>query len=221
MTWNDLIRGAVEIDTATLSDPVLIREDGRFLYTLPSVVDDIDFAITHIIRGEDHVTNTAVQIEIFEALGATRAGFRPSSAADRRGRRGAVEAAGFAVAAFAARGRHRADGGSTPISPRSAPPMRSSRARRWTSWSPVSRSKKSAARRRISMSAELSDAQRQTAACFCLSKRWRSGSRRSVSAAAPRSGTRCSPNLSALVRCRDLWALVDGPDRAGDRGRRA
>jgi len=68
--WRDLIRGEVEIDTAHLSDPVLIREDGRFLYTLPSVVDDVDFSITHIIRGEDHVTNTAVQIEIFEALGA-------------------------------------------------------------------------------------------------------------------------------------------------------
>ncbi len=68
--WRDLIRGEVEIDTAHLSDPVLIREDGRFLYTLPSVVDDVDFAISHIIRGEDHVTNTAVQIEIFEALGA-------------------------------------------------------------------------------------------------------------------------------------------------------
>ncbi len=68
--WHDLLRGEVEIDTATLSDPVLIREDGRFLYTLPSVIDDIDFAVSHIIRGEDHVTNTAAQIEIFEALGA-------------------------------------------------------------------------------------------------------------------------------------------------------
>src|SRR3569833_669943 len=68
--WNDLIRGAVEIDTATLSDPVLIREDGRFLYTLPSVVDDADFAVSHILRGEDHVTNSAPQIEIFEARGA-------------------------------------------------------------------------------------------------------------------------------------------------------
>jgi glutamyl-tRNA synthetase len=66
----DIIRGPVHIETASLSDPVLIREDGRFLYTLPSVVDDIDFKITHIIRGEDHVTNTGVQIEIFEALGA-------------------------------------------------------------------------------------------------------------------------------------------------------
>lgn len=68
--WHDLIRGEVEIDTAHLSDPVLIREDGRFLYTLPSVADDVDFAVTHIVRGEDHVTNTAAQIEIFEALGA-------------------------------------------------------------------------------------------------------------------------------------------------------
>ena len=68
--WHDRIRGDVEIDTAHLSDPVLIREDGRFLYTLPSVADDIDFAVTHIVRGEDHVTNTAAQIEIFEALGA-------------------------------------------------------------------------------------------------------------------------------------------------------
>ncbi|MEQ1752553.1 MAG: glutamate--tRNA ligase [Micropepsaceae bacterium] len=68
--FHDIIRGPVHIETASLSDPVLIREDGRFLYTLPSVVDDIDFAISHIIRGEDHVTNTGVQIEIFEALGA-------------------------------------------------------------------------------------------------------------------------------------------------------
>ncbi len=69
--WNDLIRGPVSIDTATLSDPVLIREDGTYLYTFPSVIDDIDFGVTHVIRGEDHVVNTAVQIEITEALGGT------------------------------------------------------------------------------------------------------------------------------------------------------
>ncbi|MBN9319931.1 MAG: glutamate--tRNA ligase [Caulobacterales bacterium] len=68
--WDDLVRGPVEVDTASMSDPVLIREDGAFLYTLPSVVDDIDMAITHVVRGEDHTTNTGVQIEIFEALGA-------------------------------------------------------------------------------------------------------------------------------------------------------
>jgi glutamyl-tRNA synthetase len=68
--WTDLVRGSVEIDTATMSDPVLVREDGAFLYTLPSVADDIDYAISHVVRGEDHVTNTAAQIEIFEALDA-------------------------------------------------------------------------------------------------------------------------------------------------------
>jgi glutamyl-tRNA synthetase len=68
--WNDLIRGPQHIDTRSLSDPVLVREDGSYLYTLPSVIDDIDMLITHVIRGEDHVVNTAVQIEITEALGA-------------------------------------------------------------------------------------------------------------------------------------------------------
>lgn len=68
--WDDLVRGRQSIDTGSLSDPVLIREDGLYLYTLPSVVDDIDLAITHVIRGEDHVTNTGVQVEIFRALGA-------------------------------------------------------------------------------------------------------------------------------------------------------
>jgi glutamyl-tRNA synthetase len=66
--WNDLVRGESHIDCASLSDPVLVREDGSYLYTLPSVVDDIDLKITDIIRGEDHVTNTAVQIQLFEAL---------------------------------------------------------------------------------------------------------------------------------------------------------
>ncbi len=68
IAWDDLVRGPSSIDCASLSDPVLVREDGTYLYTLPSVVDDIDLAITHVIRGEDHVTNTAVQIQIFTAL---------------------------------------------------------------------------------------------------------------------------------------------------------
>lgn len=68
--WNDMIRGPQHIDTRSLSDPVLVREDGTYLYTLPSVIDDIDMRVTHVIRGEDHVVNTAVQIEITEALGA-------------------------------------------------------------------------------------------------------------------------------------------------------
>ncbi|MGA1342371.1 MAG: glutamate--tRNA ligase [Hyphomonas sp.] len=67
--WNDLVRGPQSIDTSSVSDPVLIREDGSYLYTLPSVVDDIEAGITHVVRGEDHVTNSGAQIEIFMALG--------------------------------------------------------------------------------------------------------------------------------------------------------
>ena len=70
VAWEDLVRGHCEVDTTSMSDPVLIREDGAFLYTLPSVVDDIDMKITHVIRGEDHVANTGTQLEIFEALSA-------------------------------------------------------------------------------------------------------------------------------------------------------
>lgn len=68
VTWNDLVRGECNVDCASLSDPVLIRADGTYLYTLPSVVDDIYTKVTHVIRGEDHVTNTGVQIQIFETL---------------------------------------------------------------------------------------------------------------------------------------------------------
>lgn len=75
VTWNDLIRGDQTVDLGSLSDPVLIREDGTPLYTFTSVVDDADFNISHIVRGEDHVTNSGVQIAIFEALGATPPAF--------------------------------------------------------------------------------------------------------------------------------------------------
>lgn len=67
--WDDMVRGKIHYDAANLADPVIIREDGSYLYHLPSVIDDFDFGITHIIRGEDHVTNTASQIQMFEALG--------------------------------------------------------------------------------------------------------------------------------------------------------
>ncbi|MGB3336800.1 MAG: glutamate--tRNA ligase [Devosia sp.] len=68
--FEDLIKGPQTVNTASMSDPVLVRGDGTYLYTLCSVVDDIDLGITDIIRGEDHVSNTGTQIEIFEALGA-------------------------------------------------------------------------------------------------------------------------------------------------------
>jgi glutamyl-tRNA synthetase len=66
--WTDLILGQKRVKFSTVSDPVLIREDGTPLYTFTSVVDDVDHQITHIIRGEDHVTNTAVQLDLFAAL---------------------------------------------------------------------------------------------------------------------------------------------------------
>ncbi len=75
VSWTDLVRGPVHFEGAALSDPVLVREDGRPLYTLSSVVDDIDFAISHVIRGEDHVANTAVQIQLWHALGGAVPGF--------------------------------------------------------------------------------------------------------------------------------------------------
>lgn len=68
--WEDMVRGRVEFHGKDMTDPVLIREDGRPLYHICSVIDDIDFGITHIVRGEDHVTNTATHVQMFEAFGA-------------------------------------------------------------------------------------------------------------------------------------------------------
>ena len=68
--WQDLIKGKVSFDSKNLSDPVLIREDGSLLYHLPSVVDDVEENITDIIRGEDHITNTAFHIQLFKSLNA-------------------------------------------------------------------------------------------------------------------------------------------------------
>ena len=69
--WADQIIGDVSIDAASVSDPVLIRADGQVLYTIASVVDDTEMGVTHVVRGSDHVTNTATQIQIIKALGGT------------------------------------------------------------------------------------------------------------------------------------------------------
>lgn len=66
--FHDLVKGDVVFEQKNLSDPVIIREDGSPTYLLPSAVDDVDMGITHVVRGEDHVTNTAIQVQIFEAL---------------------------------------------------------------------------------------------------------------------------------------------------------
>lgn len=71
ITWDDIVRGPQTVDLASLSDPVLVRADGSYLYTLPSVVDDAEMGVSDVIRGDDHVTNTGAQIALFRALGHT------------------------------------------------------------------------------------------------------------------------------------------------------
>ena len=71
LSWNDVIRGPVQFQAEHLGDPVVVRTDGSFVYILPSMVDDVGMGVTHVIRGEDHVSNTPVQIQICQALGAT------------------------------------------------------------------------------------------------------------------------------------------------------
>jgi glutamyl-tRNA synthetase len=73
--WDDLIRGHQKFDPVLISDPVIRRADGSWLYLLPSVIDDIDLGVTHIVRGEDHVSNSAVQLQMFDALGAAHPQF--------------------------------------------------------------------------------------------------------------------------------------------------
>ena len=75
VNWQDGILGSMSIDSKSVSDPVLIRKDGQFLYTLASVVDDIDMGITNVVRGADHVTNTATQIQIINSLGKVSPSF--------------------------------------------------------------------------------------------------------------------------------------------------
>ena len=70
VAWRDIIHGDMSIQASTLSDPVLVREDGTPLYVFTSVVDDVDFGITHVIRGDEHLMNTVPQIQLFRALGA-------------------------------------------------------------------------------------------------------------------------------------------------------
>ena len=75
IVWDDMIRGPQRFDPRTMSDPVIRRADGSWLYLLPSVIDDADLAITHVVRGEDHVANTALQLQMFAAMGAAPPAF--------------------------------------------------------------------------------------------------------------------------------------------------
>jgi len=75
IAWDDLVRGAQAFDAATMSDPVVRRADGSWLYMLPSAIDDVDLGITHVVRGEDHVSNTALQLQMFAAMNAAPPAF--------------------------------------------------------------------------------------------------------------------------------------------------
>ena len=75
IVWDDLIRGEQRFDPATMSDPVIRRADGSWLYMLPSAIDDVDMGVSHVVRGEDHVSNTALQLQMFSALAATPPAF--------------------------------------------------------------------------------------------------------------------------------------------------
>jgi glutamyl-tRNA synthetase len=75
IAWTDLIRGAQQFEPATMSDPVIRRADGSWLYMLPSAIDDVEMGVTHVVRGEDHVSNTALQLQMFDAMEATPPAF--------------------------------------------------------------------------------------------------------------------------------------------------
>ena len=188
---------------------MLIREDGTFLYTLPSVVDDIDFGITHIIRGEDHVTNTAAQIEIFAALGRPDAAPSPISRcwSAAGGEALSKRLGSLSLASCARRGSSRWR--SPPISPRSAPPMRSSCAALDELAAEFDFAKIGRAPAHFDQ-AELAGLNARLLHAHGLTRPWPTGWRRWASAAAPVLGGGAGQSEQACRR-RRLWRLVEGP----------
>jgi glutamyl-tRNA synthetase len=102
--WNDQIKGRVHFETKNLSDPVLIRANGAPTYMLPSAIDDMDFNITNIVRGEDHVSNTAIQIQIFEAMGSKIPNFAHHSLMKTKEGKISKRTGGFDVASLRGEG---------------------------------------------------------------------------------------------------------------------
>ena len=98
--WEDLIKGPMHFEVINISDPIVIREDGSMTYMISSTVDDIDTEITHVIRGEDHVTNTAIQVQLFEALNCTPPAFGHLSLVKARDEKISKRAGGYEIAAL-------------------------------------------------------------------------------------------------------------------------
>ena len=209
------MRGRQHVDAASLSDPVLVREDGTYLYTLPCVVDDIELGITHVIRGEDHVTNTAPQIQLFEALGATPPAFAHHnllSAPTGRRCRSATGRSRFGPA----RGGHRADGGGLlRRARRHVGPGRAAceprRARAAFDFAQVSRAPARFDPTRAS-------AAQRAGSCTCCPMR-RCADR--LAALGVGGGEAfwhaVRGNLAVLADAKSWWRVVEGAARAGDR----
>ena len=203
--WNDLIRGPQRFDPKLLSDPVVRREDGSWLYLLPSVIDDIDLGVTHIVRGEDHVSNSAAQIQMFEALGAEPPAVRARGAAGRR-RGQAVEAARLVRRRASARGGRRADGAAVAARPdrhvaagrADGQPRRARRRLRLRAFRPRAGAFRPARRRA---------AQRPAAAPARLCRRSPTGCR---PARPRRTGCCCAATSSAWPISRDWLAVLRG-----------
>ena len=110
-SFDDIIRGEIRFPNASMDDPVIARADGSVLYNFAVAVDDLDAGITHVVRGEDHISNTPKQLLVFEALGRDAAALRAPAAAARAGRAQAVQAPRRRVGPGAARRRLSARGG--------------------------------------------------------------------------------------------------------------
>lgn len=98
--WDDLVKGKQHFEAKNLSDPVLIRANGTPTYMLPSAIDDMDYSISHVVRGEDHVTNTAIQIQLFEAIGSHIPRFAHHSLMKSKGGKISKREGGFDIGAL-------------------------------------------------------------------------------------------------------------------------
>lgn len=98
--WNDMVKGPMSYESSHIGDPILVRGDGTMTYMICSTVDDIEYNISHILRGEDHLTNTAIQIQIFEALGATLPSFGHLSLVHQREGKISKRVGGFEIASL-------------------------------------------------------------------------------------------------------------------------
>ncbi len=100
LEWEDLIKGIMHFEVVNISDPIVIREDGSMTYMISSTVDDIDSGITHVIRGEDHVTNTAIQVQLFEALNSKPPKFGHLSLVKAKDEKISKRAGGYEIASL-------------------------------------------------------------------------------------------------------------------------